>query len=265
MKLVVLQMNSSDIVEKNVKQAFDLFNKIGEKVDLISLPENCLYLRVEEGDKVQELNDSDIFKPFVDYAIKNNVHIHLGSVPMRRKGELYNTSLIINSQGEMIADYAKIHLFDVDVEGERAHRESATFKHGDKPHIIDIQGWKVALTICYDLRFSELFLYYAKQNVDLILVPAAFTVPTGRAHWEVLLRARAIETQAYVAAAAQSGTHRGHKGGERQTYGHSMIIDPWGTKLVEANDGLGIIKVELRKSEIDKVRRQIPIKNHRRL
>ncbi|MDZ4660641.1 MAG: carbon-nitrogen hydrolase family protein [Pseudomonadota bacterium] len=267
LNVVVLQMTSGDIVEKNIEQALSVLGQPSlNKVDLISLPENCLFLRVEGEDKVKGWDaTSPYFEPFKDFAKKNNLFIHLGSIPLNRNSQIYNSSIIIEPTGNLVADYSKIHLFDVDVDGERSHRESMTFAHGELPTVVDIRGWKVGLTICYDLRFSELFLHYAKQPVDLILVPAAFTVPTGQAHWEILLRARAIEAQCYVAAAAQSGTHVGHKGGKRQTYGHSVIIDPWGTKLVEAHEGLGIIKAGLEKSEIEKVRRQIPMKNHRRL
>lgn len=260
-------MTSGDLVEKNIEQALTFLNQaVQSHVDLISLPENCLFLRVEEKDKVKgwDLN-SPYLLPFKDFAKKNGIYIHLGSVPLRQGSSLFNASVIVEPTGNLVADYSKIHLFDVDVEGERSHRESATFTHGQEPKVVDIRGWKVGLTICYDLRFSELFLHYAKHPVDLILVPSAFTVPTGQAHWEVLLRARAIESQCYVAAAAQSGIHVGHKGAQRQTYGHSVIINPWGTKLVEAKEGLGIIKASLKKSEIEKVRRQIPMQDHRRL
>ena len=260
-------MTSADIVEKNIEQAMAILSSADlGGVDLVSFPENCLFLRVEATDKVSGWDiTSPHLEPFKAFAKKNNIYIHLGSVPLSKNSQIYNSSLIIEPTGNLVADYSKIHLFDVDVDGERAHRESLTFAHGNLPKVVDVRGWKVGLTICYDLRFSELFLHYAKHPVDLILVPAAFTVPTGQAHWEVLLRARAIESQCYVAAAAQSGTHKGRSGAERQTYGHSLIIDPWGTKLVEAGDGLGIIKATIKKSEIEKVRRQIPMRNHRRL
>ena len=136
-------------------------------------------------------------------------------------------------------------------------------QNGSKTKIIELDGWKIGLSICYDLRFAELFLAYRQAGVDLILIPSAFTVPTGRAHWEILLRARAIESQCYVAAAAQAGDHEG----ARSTYGHSMIIGPWGQILSQrtTEDQPRILGVRLDRSEIEKVRQQIPMASHVRL
>jgi deaminated glutathione amidase len=266
LKIALCQMTSTDDVEKNIDQAFKLFGQVKAKVDLLSLPENCLFLRVDDKDRMPGFDLKDkIFDRFSEYAMNQKVFIHLGSVPLKKNGKLYSSSVVINDDGDISAEYSKIHLFDVDVEGARPSRESSVFSHGEHPHIWDVKGWKVGLSICYDLRFPELFLYYSKHPVDLILLPAAFLVPTGKAHWDILLRARAIEAQSYVAAAAQCGKHVGVKGGERQTFGHSMIIDPWGTKVVEAFDEIGIIEATLEKSRIEKVRGQIPMKNHRRL
>ncbi len=266
LNIALCQMTATDDVAKNIDQALGLFSKISGPVDLISLPENCLYLRVEEGDKPTGFEISDkVFAPFAKYAQENKVFIHLGSVPLKKGDRLYSSSVIVSDTGKLTADYSKIHLFDVDVEGARPSRESHTFAHGEHPRVITIRDWHIGLSICYDLRFPELFLHYSRHPVDLILLPAAFLVPTGRAHWEVLLRARAIEAQAFVAAAAQCGKHVGHKGGERLTWGHSMVIDPWGAKMVEAENEIGIIKATLEKSQIAKVRGQIPMKNHRRL
>ncbi|OQW49003.1 MAG: hypothetical protein A4S09_12880 [Proteobacteria bacterium SG_bin7] len=265
LKIALCQMTSVDDVQTNIDQAFSLIQQIKGKVALISLPENCLYLRTDDKEKVPEFRLEDkVFAPFVKFAQEHRTFIHLGSVPLKKGDELYSTSVIISDSGKLSADYSKIHLFDVDVEGARSVRESHTYAHGEHPKVIEIHGWKVGLSICYDLRFSELFLDYSKYPVDLILLPAAFLVPTGKAHWDILLRARAIESQSFVAAAAQCGKHIG-KVGERTTYGHSMVIDPWGTKMVEAEEEIGIIEATLEKSRIQKVRRQIPMKNHRRL
>lgn len=258
-------MTSVDDVQTNIDQALGLFRQLKGKVDLISLPENCLYLRTDEKEKIPGFHLEDkIFAPFAEFAKKHQTFIHLGSVPLKKGEKLFSSSVMVSDSGELSADYSKIHLFDVDVEGARSVRESHTYTHGEHPKVIEVRGWKIGLSICYDLRFSELFMYYSKHPVDLILLPAAFLVPTGRAHWEILLRARAIETQSFVAAAAQCGRHIG-KSGERATYGHSMIIEPWGTKVVEAGDDIGIIESTLEKSQIQKVRGQIPMKNHRRI
>ncbi len=268
LNVVLCQMTSTDVVADNVVQALSLLKHISEpaNIDLISFPENCLYLRLDEDEEVQGLTlDSDVFKPFCDYAKKHSVLIHLGSIPLRKNKKLYNSTVIIWDDGSLSSDYSKIHLFDVDVEGHKPVRESKTFSHGHEPAVIEYRGWKIGLGICYDLRFPELFLHYSRHPVDLLLLPAAFLVPTGQAHWEVLLRARAIEAQAFVAAAAQWGEHKGEKKSTRKTYGHSMVIDPWGTKMVEVPSGMGIIEASLEKDLIDKVRKQIPMRNHRRL
>jgi predicted amidohydrolase len=151
-------------------------------------------------------------------------------------------------------------LFDIQLAGQEAIRESDEFNHGDGPSILDIKGWKWGLSICYDLRFSELYSKYAHQAVDIISVPAAFLVPTGEAHWHTLLRARAIESQAFVVASAQSGSHKGI----RETYGHSLIVNPWGAILLDMTT-VGVSVMELKKSDIKRVREQIPMSSHRRL
>jgi len=163
--------------------------------------------------------------------------------------------------------YRKIHLFDVDVVGQKPVRESDVFARGTETSVFEIKGWKFGSSICYDVRFPELYLRYAREEVDAILVPAAFLTTTGRAHWEILLRARAIESQAYVLAAAQGGTHQGIKGGTRETHGHSMIVDPWGLIVEEIQDSseVRVARATLKVDRIEAVRRQIPMKNHRTL
>jgi predicted amidohydrolase len=159
-----------------------------------------------------------------------------------------------------------MHLFDIQLEGQKAIRESDAFRHGQKPSVLEVDGWRIGETICYDVRFAELFSQYARKEVDVILVPAAFLVKTGEAHWHILLRARAIESQAYVIASAQGGTHKGIKGGVRETFGHSLVIDPWGGIQAEVtNNGPGFSISILSRERIMKVRGQIPMKDHRRL
>lgn len=268
LNVVLVQMTSTNDVEFNSNQAINLLKQIKnpDQVDLISFPENCLYLRVEDGETVSsfELNNK-IFVPFSEYAKGHKVFLHLGSVPLNKGGKIFNSTVIIDDNGKVSAEYSKIHLFDVHVDGHKPVRESQTFTHGEHPNIIKIKDWAIGLSICYDIRFPELFLYYSRHHVDIIMLPAAFLVPTGKAHWEILLRARAIESQAYVIAAAQWGMHKGKLGGSRETFGHSMVIDPWGTKVVEASDGIGIIEAKLEKALVQKVRKQIPMKTHRRL
>lgn len=265
--VAVLQLTSVDDVETNVSAVMDLLRGFeNEPPDLVSLPENALYFRLKEGAAVQGV-PLEALAPLCEWAAQFRCVIHVGSIPLSRQGSLFNSTVIIDADGVARDAYQKIHLFDVDVVGHKRVRESDVFTAGGAPAIIDVKGWKVGLSICYDLRFAELFLEYARAGVDLILIPSAFLVPTGRAHWEVLTRARAIESQAYVAAAAQGGTHTDGLN-SRATYGHSIIVDPWGEVVETLPDDFGtrrVLRAQLSKDRIAAVRSQIPMSAHRRL
>ncbi|GIL16390.1 MAG: hypothetical protein BroJett040_01410 [Oligoflexia bacterium] len=267
--IAVCQMNSIDDVETNYRQIVSLLDQISksQSVQMACFPENCLYLRTLEGEKVQGLHLVDkVFHQLATQAKERGIFLHLGASPIREHGKLYNASVLIAPTGEVRMSYQKIHLFNIELEGQAPIRESDVYTYGEKPEILEIHGWHIGQTICYDLRFAELFNYYAQHLVDLILVPASFLVPTGKAHWEVLLRARAIESQAYVVAAAQAGTHNGVKGGKRETYGHSLVVDPWGQIVAEAKTmGPEVMILSLSHQRIQDVRRQIPMRYHRRL
>lgn len=261
-------MTSVDDVQVNLKQILALISELpkNEKTDLILLPENCLYMRLKEGEKVQGFDLSEsAFKDLAKVAVDKNMAIHLGSLPLKMNGELFNSAVMIQSDGSFKATYQKIHLFDIDLEGHKSVRESDVYRHGQKPSSMDFNTWKIGETICYDLRFSELFHQYAKLGADVIVVPSAFLVPTGQAHWEILLRARAIESQCYILAPAQAGLHKSASG-ERSTYGHSLIVDPWGQILKQGSPNKPeVLWARLEKAKIESVRKQIPMKNHRRL
>ncbi|MEK2644516.1 carbon-nitrogen hydrolase family protein [Bdellovibrio sp. BCCA] len=268
--VAAVQMTSVDDVEANLKQIETQLAEIfkNSQPRFVSFPENCLYLRVAEGEKIEGLTLShSAFSKLSELAKKYNTHLHLGSVPLYVEGHLYNSSVLVTPSGDAQPTYQKLHLFDIQLEGQKPIRESDVFRHGQKPNIIEVDGWRIGEAICYDVRFAELFSQYARQEVDLILLPAAFLVKTGEAHWEILLRARAIESQSYVMAAAQGGTHRSTKtGATRETYGHSLIIDPWGTVVGQvAERAQGATVAKLSRERIDKVRQQIPMKFHRRL
>lgn len=269
-KIALIQMTSVDSVTINVEQMIALAEKaIAQEPELrlLCFPENCLYMRIQEGERIPGFYLTDAaFADLTNWALKNQVYLHLGSVPLHLEGELFNSSVIVTDQGELYSGYQKMHLFDIQLEGQKAIRESDVFKHGMQPSIFEIDGWKLGETICYDIRFAELFLRYAQAEVDAILIPAAFLVKTGMAHWELLLRARAVESQSYVLAAAQAGTHRGIQGGERQTFGHTMVVDPWGeVKQTLDQSEVGFVIQTLQKSRLHQVRTQIPMKSHRRL
>lgn len=269
LKIAIVQMSSSDNVEANCLQIKSQLNeslKMG-KFDLIVFPENALYLRIDSTTPMKNFDLSeDIFQQLHQWCLVNKKTILLGSVPVRSHGDIYNATILIGPKERAKIVYKKIHLFDVDVEGVPQFRESDQFQRGVEPAVIDILGWKIGLSICYDLRFSELYLEYAKQEVDLIFVPAAFLVPTGKAHWHVLLRARAIESQCFVVAPAQKGPHISETKAERHSFGHALIVSPWGEVLVDLGEAASAIQiVELDHSQLSRVRKQIPMKNHRHL
>jgi deaminated glutathione amidase len=274
LQLTLVQMGSIDSLEQNI-QSIDNFLKTQEKesTQLICFPENCLYLRVQEGQPIQGVSlTHDCWARWISFSKKFDQCLHLGSVPVKSGDKLTNASVVITPEDGLRVAYEKVHLFDIDLEGQKPIRESDVFAAGKNPEILIWRNWKIGLSICYDLRFAELYSFYARQAVDLVLVPSSFLVPTGRAHWHVLLRARAIESQCYVAAAAQSGSHVSvhDKTIERQTYGHSLVVDPWGVVLTDLGEraedqvlqsGIQI----LTKAKINQVRRQIPMSLHRKL
>ena len=200
-------------------------------------------------------------------AARNAAHakgiwVHLGSVAVLTEGaQLANRSFVIDPRGEVRARYDKIHLFDVDLPTGESWRESNTYRHGQEAVVVTgTPVGTLGLAICYDLRFPALFARLAEANADVIAVPAAFTVPTGKAHWEVLLRARAIEAGLFVVAAAQTGHHEDG----RTTYGHSLVVDPWGEVLLDMGDGAGVKLAEVNLARITDVRSRVPAISHRR-
>lgn len=273
LRVALCQMNSTDDIEKNFQQIQDLVQKAMYGIGLGSLhlfcfPENCLYLRVKEGTSIPEFKISDlVFKKLSLLAQQYKTTFHLGSVPLNIEGKVFNSSVLITENGEIKSTYQKIHLFDIQLTDQSPVRESDAFSFGEKPNIFDLNGWKIGESICYDIRFAELYSYYAKSEVDLILIPSSFLVKTGQAHWHILNRARAIESQCYVLSSAQSGRHQSvsFKDQSRETYGHSLAIDPWGDVLVDIEAVPSVKVIELKKSKINEVRRQIPMKMHRRI
>ncbi|WP_037503951.1 carbon-nitrogen hydrolase family protein [Sphingomonas jaspsi] len=197
-----------------------------------------------------------------DAAAKAGIWVHLGSVALKVGGDkLANRGFVIDGSGGIRARYDKIHLFDVDLPTGESWRESAMYRAGEGAAIVPgTPVGKLGLTICYDLRFPELFQRLSDAGADTIAVPAAFTVPTGKAHWQVLLRARAIEAEAFVVAAAQAGHHEDG----RDTYGHSLVADPWGELVVEMGGEPGLAFAELNMARIADVRARIPVHQHRR-
>ncbi len=264
LKVALVQLRSTNNPEENKKSVLNLMSEIKEDVDFISLPENTFFLRTEEDSEVSYINfESPFLEPFQKFCIDKKCYLHIGATPLLYKGQKWNSTVMIAPDGQISAPYQKVHLFDIHLENKKPISESSVFQHGERPTIVDVYGWKMGLTICYDLRFSELFFYYQAKQVDVILTPSAFLVETGRLHWDILQRARAIESQCFVIAAAQGG----HHGGTKHTYGHSLVVSPWGTKVVEILDEsrASYAYCEISKDEIQKMRTQIPMKSHRKL
>jgi predicted amidohydrolase len=267
LNVAVCQMTSIDSVEANFNQIQKLISSVpvDKNVELFCFPENALYMRLVEGEKVPALKLSDdVFSKLRNLAKERKAALHIGASPIEVDGQVFNGTVFIQPDGTLSSPYQKMHLFDIQLQGQKAIRESDVFKHGPKPEVVEYLGWKIGQSICYDLRFAELYSQYAKAEVDLILVPSAFLPKTGEAHWEVLLRARAIESQAYVVASAQGGVHRNEKGASRETYGHSLVVDPWGKILTQMGTQIGVEIHTLTKQRIAEVRQQIPMKSHRR-
>jgi predicted amidohydrolase len=268
MKIGIAQLCSVDDITTNLNLILRLMEQAApEKPEIIFFPENALYFRIDTSTDVQALALEDlVFEKLQDKCIKLDMAIHL-TTAIEDKGQVFNASVLIDRLGHMRVVYRKIHLFDISLSGQRPIRESDVFTPGVEPSISQVGDFKVGHSICYDVRFSELFLKYARAEVDLIAVPAAFLVKTGQAHWEVLLRARAIESQCYVVASAQVGKHISVHSPTlfRETYGHSMLVSPWGDVLALQKSDVGLFFYEISKDEVSRVRAQIPMKNHRRI
>ena len=213
------------------------------------------------GKAVPEADDK-VLVAVREAASRHGIWVHLGSLALRgERDKLVNRGFVIDSQGEILARYDKIHLFDVDLPTGESWRESAMYEAGQSAVIVPgTPVGKLGLTICYDLRFPELFQRLSEGGADVISVPAAFTVPTGRAHWSVLMRARAIEAELFIVAAAQAGRHEDG----RETYGHSLVADPWGELILEMDGEPGLAFAELDLARIADVRARIPVHQHRR-
>lgn len=268
MKIGLAQLNSIDSLKENFKNILKLIELAkSEKPDLIVFPENSLYFRLDPETKVQALRIDDlVFVDLQKISDQMQTAFHLTTAIEDHDNKVFNASVFIQPEKPILILYRKIHLFDIALTDQKPIRESDTFVNGSAPTIFEYKGFKFGSSICYDLRFSELYYFYAKEQVDAILIPAAFLVKTGQAHWEVLLRARAIESQCYVLAPAQAGQHVSPATlALRETYGHTMAIDPWGRIMERKDTDVGIVFVHIRKADIATVRAQIPMKDHRRL
>jgi predicted amidohydrolase len=264
-KGALLQLSSTDDPKENLEVINNMINSAAAKnVEFIALPEtaNCISNSHLHKDTVLQTEKEDItLANLTEVAKKKSIHILIGSLAIKQnkpKNKFLNRSFLIDPSGSIIAKYDKIHMFDATISDSEEYSESASFVAGENAKVISTAIGKFGLSICYDVRFPHLYRGLSQRGAQLLTVPAAFTVPTGKAHWEILLRARAIENGAFVIAPAQSGTHNFTDRGYRKTYGHSMVIDPWGNILVNAKHSTGAIayftceisKVKLARSKL---------------
>ena len=268
LKIASIQMVSTPNLNENLDLAARLIKAASDSGSkLVVLPEYFCLMGLKDTDKVnirEAVGSGPIQERLAAIAQENNIYLVAGSIPLeaQESNKVLNTSLVFNPLGEQIARYDKIHLFGFQTETER-YEESETIAPGSQPgqFQITVNGidWRFGLSICYDLRFPE--LYRALGEVDCHIIPAAFTYTTGKDHWEILLRARAIENQCYVLSSAQGGIHIN----QRRTWGDSMLIDPWGQILTNLPQGEGLITGTLSKEKLNEVRSKLPALKHRKL
>jgi nitrilase len=277
MKIAAVQMVSTPDVATNLAVARRLVaSAAAAGAGLVVLPEYFCFMGRSDRDKLaiaEAVGSGPIQRMLAESAREHAVWLIGGTLPIAVEGasggaggrasgavdRVMNANLVFSPRGELAARYDKMHLFAFD-NGRERYDEARTLQPGTRPVAFDADGWRVGLSVCYDLRFPELYRALARPPCDLLSVPSAFTHTTGLAHWEVLLRARAIENQCYVIAAAQGGVHENG----RRTFGHSLVVDPWGEVVAcRRDDGEGIVVAELRRERIADVRRQLPALEHR--
>ena len=264
MKVAALQLCASDDPVANLAHTLSMVQRASEAgAQFIATPEvtNCVSSSRRRQNEVLALQENDqTLAAMCAAAARFGVWISIGSLALKLPDDdrFTNRSFMIDPSGQIIAQYDKIHMFDVTLSETEQYRESDGYRAGDHAVIADTAFGKIGMTICYDIRFPHLYRGLAKSGASILLIPAAFAQPTGRAHWEVLLRARAIETGCYVIAAAQTGEHQTSQRRPRKTYGHSMIISPWGEIMADAGEDLGIIYADLDLSLVESTRARVP-------
>lgn len=279
MRVSVIQMNPGADKAANISQAERLIGQAisNDRPDLVSLPEiwTCLggdqAMKHAQAETLPPAGSNETGGPAYEFlrsiARGNGIHVHGGSIGEmgHAGGKLFNTTIVFDPHGLEIARYRKVHLFDITTPDGLGYKESANYGAGDSVVVFDAGGMRLGCAICYDVRFPEQFLALRRAGAELVFLPAAFTVQTGRDHWETLIRARAIETQCWFAAAATCGKHFDGNGEPRHTYGHSMVCDPWGTVVARVSDGVGWVTARIDPAMTARVRRNMPVLEHRRL
>lgn len=277
MRVSVVQMNPGGDKLSNIAQAGQLIDAAvaADRPGLVSLPEiwTCLggarAAKFEQAEALPPPGSNAAGGPAYEFlrrtARRHGITLHGGSIGERAGETLFNTSVVFGPGGEELARYRKMHLFDITTPDGTGYRESATYGAGDEVVTYEAEGVRVGCAICYDVRFPELFLALRRAGAELVFLPSAFTVQTGRDHWETLIRARAIEMQCWFAAAATWGRHLDADGEPRFTYGHSLVCDPWGQVVAKVSDGVGWATARIDPALTARVRRDMPVLDHRRL
>ena len=268
LRIAAAQLNSQDDVGKNLEVVARLAAEAHQQgAELLLLPENFAFMggTDEQRRSVAEAVDGDgpILSALRRLAREHRMTLIGGGFPERTPDpdRPHNAAVVVDPDGQVRSVYRKIHLFDVEVGDGQTYRESAAVTPGDRPVLVEVNGVRIGLSICYDLRFPELYRRLVDLGAEVLVVPAAFTLVTGKDHWHVLLRARAIESQCYVVAAAQWGTHpRG-----RATFGKSLVVDPWGDVIAQASEGVGLVTSVVDLERLRRVRAGLPCLQHRRL
>ncbi|WP_397541588.1 nitrilase-related carbon-nitrogen hydrolase [Roseovarius salis] len=265
MKAALLQLSSGDDPGVNladVSAHFDTAVEMGAGFVLTPEVTNCVSMsRARQREVLCHQRDDPTLAALRDKARAAGIWCLVGSLALKsdaRDGRLVNRSFLIAPDGTVAAWYDKIHMFDVELSETETYRESDGYRPGERAVVAGTPFGALGLSVCYDLRFPHLYRALARAGAEILTVPSAFSVPTGRAHWEVLLRARAIETGSYVLAPAQTGTHAAIRGKQRQTYGHSLAVGPWGDILKDAGTSTGVICVDLDRRQVEDARRRIP-------
>jgi predicted amidohydrolase len=267
MRAAIFQMTSGIDPAANAAAIVDMAARAkGEGADMLFTPEMAGYLdrdRQRAAATLRAQADDPVLAAVREAAAKHGLWIHLGSIPLkdeRSDGRWANRSFMIDDRGEIRASYDKIHLFDVDLATGESWRESSVYGPGERVVAVDTPWGRMGLSICYDMRFPDLYRALTDAGATVLLMPAAFTVPTGQAHWHILLRARAIEAGCFVIAAAQAGVHADG----RETYGHSLIADPWGDIVLDMGAEAGLALADIDLSRIEDVRGRVPALANRR-
>jgi len=265
MKVAALQMNSGEVMEENLTAAEQLiYQAVESGAELVVLPENFSLMTGDHQVRLAAAQRGREVRRFLSKQAKIHcISLVGGSIPLASiEGKVTNSCLMYGADGDCLARYDKIHLFDVDVGGGESYQESARTTAGSQPVLVPLDDTQVGLTICYDMRFPELFRTLSERGTEVFTVPSAFTVPTGQAHWHVLLRCRAIENLAWVIAPAQVGCHPGG----RETFGHSLIINTWGEVVAEQTEPTcGVVLADIDFQLVQDQRRRFPVLTHRRL